>query len=580
MSSSTAVASGASADAQVPVRRQRVRVPMRLVSSPAYPDIALSVYVKVKALGARPEGCQARSATIASYLGLSVASVERGLTMLSRPAPDGVIELETQRRTLPGGQSLSALRTVRPMTRTETFVWLPVAAAEDLTPRQLRAYALIAYAQARGIALTEGELAGSLFHHSGKKAGQTLTVTAAGAIVDELEAVRWVTVQRRAGARGRHRFIAHDVAPAAAPGVVQERSETAVKAAFGEAASSQVGEGSGSLVDAGSLANEESPRTDSPEDGRALFSPAVGEVPVVEAVENPAATNACTDAPGGLALRADEKNQPSPSKRIDEKRSNGGGPARSSYTGPQLSMSQQIYAVLEPVHWLLARVSNPFMERKIAREVGRQLKDGMDAERLHHRLTVRFAKVMTSEIRDPGRWLLGVALPRWGCGHRDCESGVRWSNGERCAVCEEAVADRRAEQERVRREQRLAAGLCPEHGSRPGSTGVCSECESDHAAAAVPAQREVEGPPRGSCGECGCRIFLVGAALKDGLCKPCRTEAAALPTVERPGLAEAAGAATCTGVGGVPCGREALPTRSVCARHLAEELALTGAEAS
>lgn len=253
------------------------------------------------------------------------------------------------------------------------------------------------------------------------------------------------------------------------------------------------------------------------------------------------------------------------------------GPS-SGIIGPvSSSPSQQIYAVLEPVHWLLARVSNPFMERKIAREVGRQLKDGMDAERLHHRLTVRFAKVMTSEIRDPGRWLLGVALPLWGCGHRDCESGARWSNGERCAVCEEAVADRRAEQERVRREQRLAAGLRPEHGSRPGPTGVCSECESDHAAAAVPAQREVEGPPRGSCGECGCRIFLVGAALKDGLCKPCRTEAAALPAVERPGLAEAAGAATCTGV---PCGREALPNRSVCARHLAEELALTGAEAS
>ncbi|MFF1837986.1 hypothetical protein ACFVXE_27810 [Streptomyces sp. NPDC058231] len=89
-------------------------------------------------------------------------------------------------------------------------------------------------------------------------------------------------------------------------------------------------------------------------------------------------------------------------------------------------MKPEIYAVLEPVHWLLARVNNPFMERQIAREVGRQLAGGMDAERLHHRLTARFAKVMASEIRDPGRWLLGVALPRWGCGHLDCESGVRW----------------------------------------------------------------------------------------------------------------------------------------------------------
>ncbi|MFC6137701.1 hypothetical protein ACFP3K_38215, partial [Streptomyces spororaveus] len=47
-SMSSSVADGA------PVRRQRVRVPMRLVSSPFYSDVALSVYVKVAALAARP----------------------------------------------------------------------------------------------------------------------------------------------------------------------------------------------------------------------------------------------------------------------------------------------------------------------------------------------------------------------------------------------------------------------------------------------------------------------------------------------------------------------------------------------
>ncbi|MFF3966359.1 hypothetical protein ACFYZI_32985 [Streptomyces griseorubiginosus] len=103
------------------------------------------------------------------------------------------------------------------MTRAEAFVWLPVAAAEDLTPRQLRAFALIAFAQARGIGLTEAELAAGLRHHSGKQAGQALSVTAASAVLDEVEAARWVTVQRRAGERGRHRHIAHDVAPEARP---------------------------------------------------------------------------------------------------------------------------------------------------------------------------------------------------------------------------------------------------------------------------------------------------------------------------------------------------------------------------
>ncbi|WP_262371322.1 hypothetical protein [Streptomyces sp. WAC01526] len=575
--------------AEGPVHRQRVRVPMRLVSSPL-PDVALPVYVKVKALGARPEGCQARAETIASYLGLSKASVERGLKALSRPAPDGVVELRSERRTMRGGRGTSAVRSVRPMKRAETFVWLPVAAAEELSPRQLRAYAVIAYAEQMRMALTEAELAGHLLHHSGKRAGQPLTAAAAGEVVDGLEAARWVTVQRRAGAQGRHRFVAHDIAPTAAEEVVEQPVADASQAAeecrqepvgapVQGPGSPLVGEGSGSLVGEGSLANRESPRTDSPDDERALFSSAVGEVPVVEAVGSPADAKAHTDVLGGLALRADGKGQPVPSKPNDEKRSSSRGAVRSSYTGPQLSMSPQIYAVLEPVHWLLKQVNNRFVERKIVREVGRQLASGVDAERLHHRLTARFATVTsTPEIRDPGRWLLGVALPRWGCGHLDCETGVLWSSGRPCPVCEDIVADRRAERQRVRREQRLAAGRCPEHGSWPGPSGMCGECEPDGAAATVPAQREVEGPPRGSCDECGCRIFLVGPALEDGLCKPCRTEAAA--TVERPAPVEVAGVATCSGVGGVQCGRDALPHRSVCARHLAEELALTGAEAS
>ncbi|MCZ1012651.1 hypothetical protein [Streptomyces lydicus] len=572
---------------KMPVRRQRVRVPMRLVSSSA-PDVALSVYVKVKALGARPEGCQARAETIASYLGLSKPSVERGLTALSHPASDGVVELRSERRTLRGGRGMSAVRSVRPMHRGEAFVWLPVAAAEDLTPRQLRAYAVIAYAEQMRIALTEAELAGQLLHHSGKRAGQPITAAAAGEVVDGLEAARWVTVQRRAGAQGRHRFVAHDIAPTAAEEVdeqpVADASQTAqecpqepVDDAAQDSGSLLVGEGSGSLVGEGSLANRESPTTDSPDDERALFSSAVGEVPVVDAGEDPAGADARTNAAGGLALRADEKDQPADSKPNGEKRTSSG---RSLYTGPQLSMSPQIYAVLEPVHWLLARVNSPFVERKIAREVSRQLAGGMDAERLQHRLTARFAGTSPSEIRDPGRWLLGVALPRWGCGHLDCETGVLWSSGRSCPVCDDIVADRHAERKRVQHEQRLAAGLCPEHGRRLGPSGACGECEPDRSAPVVPAQRELAGPPRGSCTECGCRIFLVGSALTDGLCKLCRTEAADASAVERLALAEAAGTVSCSGVGGVPCSRGALPNRSVCARHLAEVLALTEAEAS
>ncbi|WP_406739556.1 hypothetical protein OG365_40520 (plasmid) [Streptomyces sp. NBC_00853] len=572
-----------------PVRRQRVRVPMRLVSSPFYSDVAVSVYVKVAALAARPEGCEARSVRIASYLGLSVASVERGLKELTRPGPDGFVELRSVRRTLPGGKGQSALRTVRTMTRTEKFVWLPVAASEDLTPRQLRAYAVIVFAEKMGIALTEGELAGYLRHRSGKRAGQPITAAAAGEVVDGVEAARWVTVQRRAGAQGRHRYIAHDIAPEAvvsggelvADSVlkeVQEGAEQPVEGVADGTACLLVGEGSGVRVGEGSLANRELPMTDSPDDEGVLISPAVGEVPVVEAaeaVENPADAEARSEGEGGVALRAGEISQPS-SKPNGEKRSSKGRGAspRSAYTGPQLGMSPEIYSVLEPVHVLLERVTNDFVARKIAREVGRQLREGTAPDRLKHRLAARLAKVSLSDIRDPGRWLLGVALPRWGCGYQDCEAGIIWRTGAACELCAETVQDRFAARQR---DQRLDQGLCPQHGTRPGPSGRCADCELDAAIrrpAQVPMAREPEGPERSSCAGCGCRIFLTGRAIETGLCKLCRDEADAPVAVEPAASAAPSMPVTCSGRDGdTLCTRRALPTRSVCLPHRSQELA-------
>ncbi|MFJ4569043.1 hypothetical protein ACIP4U_36405 [Streptomyces caelestis] len=232
-------------------------------------------------------------------------------------------------------------------------------------------------------------------------------------------------------------------------------------------------------------------------------------------------------------------------------------------------MNAQIYAVLEPVHVLLEQV-NDFVARKVAREVGRQLREGTSPERLQHRLTTRLAKVMLSDIRDPGRWLLGVALPRWGCGYQDCEAGVIWRTGAACEICAEVVQDKAAARQR---ERRIAQGLCPEHGTRPGPSGHCAACNAiARPAPAVVQQQVPDGPPRGSCGDCGARIMLTGRALEDGLCKLCREEASAAATGDTPAAAD--GRAVCSGRdGGVPCSREALPTRSVCARHLVQELA-------
>ncbi|MFK4106703.1 hypothetical protein ACI2L1_42995 [Streptomyces sp. NPDC019531] len=91
----------------------------------------------------------------------------------------------------------------------------------------------------------------------------------------------------------------------------------------------------------------------------------------------------------------------------------------------------------------------------------------------------------------------------------------------------------------------------------------------------VPAQREQEGPPRGSCGDFGARIVVVGRALEDGLCKLCREEAAVLGTaVVLTFAAVPVGQETCSGRDGtVPCSRTPLPSRSVCGVHRVQDLA-------
>ncbi|MFF4534043.1 hypothetical protein ACFY1P_32840 [Streptomyces sp. NPDC001407] len=512
-----------------PQRRQRVKVPMRLITAPQYADVAVSVYVKIAALASRPEGCTAATVTLAGYLGVSKSSVERGMTQLMRPGPDGVVELSSMRRSLPGGSGTSAVRRTRPLTATERFVWIPVAAAEDLTARQLRVYALLAYAQAQGIPVTESEIAGALRHHSGRRAGQPLTTAAAGEIVDALEAARWITVQRRAGARGRHRYITHDILPesTAASACGQPSSPTATPGR-----TSASGEGSGSPDGAGSLAYSEEPMTDRPDDERAPSSPAVGEVQVSEGVENPDA-----HAGDGLALRADDNHHPLTNPLTNPLTAPLTTPKR-PYSGPELTISTRIHAVLEPVHWLY-RQANVYVQRRIAREVGRQLRSGIDDARLRQRLTDRYARTMSDEIRDPGRWILGVGLPAWGCGIFDCEAGVLWGSGQRCPVCEEIVQDRR----------RAAMPPAPPVPRRPRPAIDVMPL----AASTV---------PHSECRGCSCRIVEGDPVLEDGLCQLCR----ARPGASAPAPMPTGAPEVCTGWDGARCTRPALGTAGLCVR--------------
>jgi hypothetical protein len=371
-------------------RAERVRVPWRLVASPWYGDAALAVYVKVAALSQRVEGCTAGVATLARYLGVSKSLVERGLAQLRRPAPDGVVEIpDSVRRSLPGGRGTTARRRVRALGAGEKFVWLPVAACERLTARLLRAYAAIVYAVVRRLPLSEKDLAGLLPHTRGRRAGTGVSVGTASRCIDELESLGWIRVERRAGHQGRHAF------ELATPG-------------------SHDGDGSGAVSGDGSLAYKEDTRTDRRDEPPGAVPPAGGEMPVVEWGKPPARRR---------------RQPPSPvSSR--------------GYSGPPLTFSGRVHEALEPVRWLVER-SRVFVQRRIGREVGRQLDTEASVERLRHRFTVRLAATMVEDIRDPGRWLLGVALPRWGCADPDCESGVLWSVGRVCSGCAERARERR-----------------------------------------------------------------------------------------------------------------------------------------
>lgn len=363
-------------------RPQRVRVPWRVVTSPHYSDAAVSVYVKVAALAARAEGCTAGVSYLAGLLGISRSGVERSLTQLMRPAlDDDVVEVTSYRRTMPGGRGTTAVRRVRKPGQREAFVWLPSNAPEALNGRQLRAYAAVSYAVATGHSITLAELAQVLRHRNGRRVGQALDVRSVRRILTSLSQLGWISVERRAGYRGRHIYTVH------------EQPSQLMLAADSD-------DGSGADLGEGSLANKEDHRTDSPEDPRAGGSirrrRASGSAR--GAVDNPAASAA----------------------------------AKRPYAGPQLSLAPRIWRVLEPVHVLLAGLS-PYVARQLAQVVGGQLDQGVEPERLSARLEFRFAS--TDPIRDVGRWLLGAAVTRHGCGLVDCESGRIWRTGERCQVC-------------------------------------------------------------------------------------------------------------------------------------------------
>ncbi|MFJ3906122.1 helix-turn-helix domain-containing protein [Streptomyces sp. NPDC090025] len=491
---------------------------MRLVASTYYSDAALAVYMKLKALGLRPEGCTASLATLARYLGLSVSTVQRGIAELRSKAPDGIVELpESRRRTLRGGTGTTARRRVREMRPSERFVWLPVVACERLRPRLLRAYAVISFAIVQNIPLTEGELAGHLLHRSGPNVGRPITTEAAGRLIDELAEYCWISVDRRAGVRGRHLFSVP----------VEEAVEETL-------ATPDPDDRSGSDPDDRSLATEEDTKTYRHENEAPLFPSAVGELPVVEPANEldgqPAGTAGPDATSRDRALRAGGETPGSPTSDSTESTESTESTDKPAYRGPQLTFSPRLHAVLEPVRFLLSGLG-AYVQRRIGQEISRQLDDGAEVPRLQSRLTHRLARTLVADIRDPGRWLLGVALPRWGCADPDCETGVLWSTGARCRACQEVIAERRAAEPPAQSpaeppaeppaEVRLHDVECCPECERPhlrGNTGLCADCRPRPGLTLIPAPAVPVGLGcRGLDGTCG-------RPAPRGLCWRCRAE--------------------------------------------------------
>ncbi|MEV0475502.1 hypothetical protein [Streptomyces prunicolor] len=461
-----------------------VKVPLRLVVGAQYADAALSVYVKIAALALRPEGCTAKVAVLAEYLGMSKSAAERGLGQLVRPdIIDGLVEVPTVRRTLRGGRGQSAHRVTRPIVENDGELWvrIPVRAAEALSPRLLRVYALLAYATARRIPVTAAELGEQLHHHTGKRAGEHLGERQARRLVDELEATGWLTVRRREGEQGRHAYETHrhPLHPVPAAPAVGQQPAVDEQLPLWELAAPVIHDGSGSDLGDGSLASKEDPQTDrrsETELGGGIRRRRSDREWVATPVDNHVPG---TFGPGDRVLHTDDKTSSSST-----------APSRAPYTGPGLQVSPRIWRVLAPVHHELPGI-RPFVLRRIAREIGRQLDNpGGSEERLTDRITRRYAT--TDEIRDVGRWLLGAALLRHGCGHPDCETGVLWPTGADCETC---ALNRQVEAARARRNAELAESARRLEAHRQAQRQEAADAEVVDAGPARPL------PPKKTCRE-------------------------------------------------------------------------------
>lgn len=402
-------------------RGQWVCYPLRVVTdAEAYAPADTNFYGKVRALSHK-RVATASMAKLAGFLGWSKSTAERSAHRLGQPAPtDGVQELFTKRQTHKiTGTGQTAERWCRDLDKGEPYVWAPVRAADVLRGLLHRLYLGLRYAiVVRRHQPTLTELAELLRHHGGKTPGQALAEATVSRLLDELAALGWITLDKRAGYRGRHAITVHDdpLHPATEPEPTPDPDD-----------------GSGPDLDDGSPAYKEDLELNDPGNtGRAggSFRRRRGDRKWVAApVDNSLPASVASVAPATFR----------PAVRP---------PQRPAYAGPPLSLSPDAWAllkpVLAPVSDLLPHVS-AFMTRRIVREVLRQIRGGIWPDDIRDQIARLRAWTPDEDIRDPGRWLLGAVLPvRPGpCGTPDCHYGFQRHTGTPCKACEEHPRGRR-----------------------------------------------------------------------------------------------------------------------------------------
>lgn len=401
-------------------RGQWVRYPLRLVlDAGAYADADTKVYGKVRAL-ARGRECEASLERLAEYTGLAVSTVEKALGRLSRPAPtDGVTELTRRQRSHPGtGTGRTTARSYRALESGERYVSAPVLAADTLRGTLHRLYLLLRYTQlVERRQLTLAEMGWVLRHRTGKLAGQGLAEAVVTKLLMELAAAGWITLDKRAGYRGRHLITVHD--------------------------------------DPVRLADEPGPTPD-PEGGAApdLESGALAYREDHESLNDP---GKITKAGGGIRRRRPTATS---ARELD---------AFGRRTGLDLDPGRwrTVWQALGPVRSELGSLTGWEWQRLVTGIVS-QLDQGATAERLADRIGRRYATMRTTDpdddagrMRSLPRWLIGAALVRRGCADPRCESGVIWGAdpddheaGRDCRTC---LYTREAADTRARLDAELAA---------------------------------------------------------------------------------------------------------------------------